>query len=215
MVIKIRQALLELLECSLRNLGSSIGVYLRRLYFKRRLKACGRDLRIDCGVFLTNPEYITFGDSVVLDKHVIIIAGPAGNPNQTKRIANASCKVPAGEVKIGSKCHLGIGTIVQGHGGVTIGDFFTSSSRCMIYSFSNDPYRCRTGTVGGATNEVHYVETPVSIGHNVWLGLQSIVVGNTIGDNVFLKPNSVAAKDIDSNQVAEGQPARSIGSRFL
>ena len=116
---------------------------------------------------------------------------------------------------IGNDSHLSIGTIVQGHGGVAIGDQFGSSAGCFIYSLSNDPRRCRFGTVGGASNDVHYVETPVKIGRNVWLGLKVIVIGGTIHDDVFVKPNAlVFVRDIAANQIAEGQPARAIGPRF-
>lgn len=212
---KIQRVLFDLTESALRNVGSGVGVYLRRAYYKKRLKACGSDLRIDCGVFLVNIGHISLGDQVILDKHVIITAGPAGDPVRTKSLSNPDCGAAAGEVIIGSHSHLGIGTIVQGHGGVVIGEYFTSSSRSMIYSLSNDARRCRRGTVGGARNEVHYIETPVKIGRNVWLGLQSIVIGNTIDDDVFVKPNSVVVTNIPANQIAVGQPARAIGPRFV
>lgn len=214
MLLKLGDVMLDLVECSLRNLGSVIGVSLRRLYYKRRLKACGRNLCIDCGVFLVNPRYISLGDNVVIDKHVIMTAGPAGDAARTKRVANPYCEAQLGEIVIGNNCHLGIGTIVQGHGGVSIGDYFTTSSHCKIYSLSNDPQRCLTGTVGGAANDVYYVQSPVKIGQNVWLGLQTIVIGNTIGDNVFLKPNSLVVEDISSNSIASGQPARVTVTRF-
>lgn len=214
MLTKIQGVLFDLIESALRNLGSVVGVYLRRAYYKRRLKACGSNLRIDCGVFLVNPRYVSLGDHVILDKHVIIIAGPAGDALRTKYVSNRDCETAPGEVIIGSHSHLGIGTIVQGHGGVGIGDYFTSSSRCMIYSLSNDPRRCRSGTVGGVRHDVHYIETPVKIGRNVWLGLQSIVIGNTIGDDVFAKPYSVITKDISENRIVAGSPASEMGSRF-
>ena len=72
---RIASVALELLESMLRNVGSIVGVYLREAYYKRRLKACGKNLRIDCGVFLVEPGYISVGDNVCLDKHVIITAG--------------------------------------------------------------------------------------------------------------------------------------------
>jgi phosphatidyl-myo-inositol dimannoside synthase len=52
------------------------------------------------------------------------------------------------------------------------------------------------------------VVTPVAIGNNVWLGLKSIVIGNTIGDNSFIKPLSLVISDVVPNTIASGVPAR-------
>ena len=211
---RIRSAVLELIDSALRHIGSVGGVYLRRVYYQRRLRACGRNLRIDCGVYITNPGFIEVGDNVILDKSVVITAGPAGDAARTRYVPNPDCQAKPGEVMIGSHAHLGIGTIVQGHGGVDIGDYFTTSSHCMIYSLSNDPRRCRSGTVGGASHEVHYIQAPVKIGDNVWLGLHSIMIGNTLGNDVFAKPYSLILMDITDNQIIMGQPARATGPRF-
>ena len=50
-----------------------------------------------------------------------------------------------------------------------------------------------------------------SIGDNVYLGANSTVIGDvTIGDNVVVQPGSVVTKDIPSNTVYGGNPARFI-----
>jgi acetyltransferase-like isoleucine patch superfamily enzyme len=211
---RIRFAVLELIDSALRHIGSVAGVSIRRAYYRCRLRNCGRNLRIDCGVYITNPGFISLGDDVILDKGVIIIAGSAGDHARTRHVPNPECRAKPGEVIIGSHAHLGIGTILQGHGGVEIGDDFTSSSHCMIYSLSNDPRRCQSGTVGGASHEVHYIQSPVKIGDNVWLGLHSIMIGNTLGNHVFAKPYSLILTDIADNQIIMGQPAVVTGPRF-
>ena len=53
----------------------------------------------------------------------------------------------------------------------------------------------------------------VKIGNNVFLGFNTIVLPNvTIGDNVIVGSGSVVAKDIPSNEVWAGNPARRICS---
>ena len=50
-----------------------------------------------------------------------------------------------------------------------------------------------------------------SIGDNVYIGANSTVIGNiTIGDNVIIQAGSVVTKDIPSNTVYGGNPARFI-----
>lgn len=52
---------------------------------------------------------------------------------------------------------------------------------------------------------------PVHIGSNCWLGAGVIVVpGVTIGDNVVIGAGSVVTKDIPSNTVAMGTPAKVV-----
>ncbi|WP_323989692.1 DapH/DapD/GlmU-related protein [Pseudomonas canadensis] len=52
---------------------------------------------------------------------------------------------------------------------------------------------------------------PVTIGDNVWIGDNVVVLPNTsIGDGAIIGANSVVAKDIPSNVIAVGCPARVV-----
>ncbi|MDE6290146.1 MAG: sugar O-acetyltransferase [Muribaculaceae bacterium] len=52
---------------------------------------------------------------------------------------------------------------------------------------------------------------PVTIGNNVWIGGSvTICPGVTVGDNVVIGAGSTVTKDIPSNVVAAGNPARII-----
>ena len=54
-------------------------------------------------------------------------------------------------------------------------------------------------------------QSPVSIGNNVFLGMNAIVTrGVTIGDNVVIGAGSVVTKDCESNWVYAGVPAQKI-----
>ena len=54
---------------------------------------------------------------------------------------------------------------------------------------------------------------PVTIGNNCWIGGSvTILPGVTIGDNVTIGAGSVVVKDIPSNSVAVGNPAKVIKS---
>lgn len=51
----------------------------------------------------------------------------------------------------------------------------------------------------------------VTIGNNVFIGAESVVLPNvTIGDNVIIGANSTVTKDVPSNFVVAGSPARLI-----
>ncbi len=48
----------------------------------------------------------------------------------------------------------------------------------------------------------------------VWLGLNTIVFGGTIGKNTFTTTNAVVVKNIPENSYASGSPAIRIRDRF-
>nr|WP_318379920.1 maltose O-acetyltransferase [uncultured Enterobacter sp.]DAI86813.1 MAG TPA: maltose O-acetyltransferase [Caudoviricetes sp.] len=52
---------------------------------------------------------------------------------------------------------------------------------------------------------------PVTIGHNVWIGGRAVInPGVTIGDNVVIGAGSVVIRDVPSDVVIAGNPARII-----
>ncbi|MEZ5039046.1 MAG: hypothetical protein R2828_04115 [Saprospiraceae bacterium] len=199
-------------EDLIRHISGPVGIRLRRFYYAPRFQSCGKGLMIASGVYIYNPQYISLGEQVWIDQHTILIAGPPAPSSQIKHIANPAFSGKQGEIHIGNQVHLGIRTIIQGHGGVVIGNHFTSSANVSIFSYSNDPYLCRQGTLPGTST--YYVMTPTQIGHNVWLGLGVSLIGNTIEDDVFIKPHSLVHKAIPANSIAGGNPIKLIGSRF-
>lgn len=61
-------------------------------------------------------------------------------------------------------------------------------------------------------NEEYYeLAFPVKIGNNVWIGGKAVICpGVTIGDNVVIGAGAVVVKDVPSNVVVAGNPARII-----
>jgi len=55
------------------------------------------------------------------------------------------------------------------------------------------------------------ITKPIVIGNNVYIGIKSIIMpGVTIGDNVVIGAGSIITKDIPSNEVWAGVPAKKI-----
>lgn len=193
-------------------MSGPLGIWLRRQYYSRRLQSCGKGLVISEGVFIQGPGRIIVGDDVWIDKRVILIAGkPSATSTHIRRLASVS-KEEEGCIHIGSCSHLGMDTLVQGHGGVWLDDCFTSSRGVNIYSYSNDPYHCLNGTLPAP--ETAYISAPVHVGRNTWVGLNSILVGAQLGDNTFVKPQSLVTGEFPSNVVLGGQPTTVLKNRF-
>ncbi len=202
----------NIFEQLIRNISGSFGRKVRYFYYKFRLGSCGKEINIDEGVFFLNPGAIYLGDHIWIDKSVIFIAGLAKNLKNTKQIENSFFSKKSGEIHIGNYSHIGIGTIIQGHGGVEIETNFTSSAGCKIYSLSNDPMKSKHGTMMEQDND--YIISPVKINSNVWLGLNVSVIGNTIGSDTFVTAHSVVYRNIENNSIASGNPAIRVSERF-
>lgn len=210
----VNRIALHLIEDLIRPISGPLGVRLRRAYYRRRLKICGTNLVIAPGVTIDNPEYVSLGDWVWLDRNVTIIAGLALPVSEVKSIDNPNCLARPGEVIIGDRCHISLGCVIQGHGGVWIGDGFACGTNSLIYSLSNSLYSTNMGPIVSAGSPMARVATPVAIMGNVWLGMNTIVIGGTIGQDSFVRPFSVVTSAIPSNSIAAGHPARCERERY-
>jgi acetyltransferase-like isoleucine patch superfamily enzyme len=109
--------------------------------------------------------------------------------------------------RIGRNVHFN-GMDIRGRGLVQLGDNFHSGRGCVIISeihnYNGDalPY------------DSAYIERPVRIGDNVWLGDQVMVLGGcTIGEGAIIQAGSVVVSDIPSLAIAGGHPAKVFGTR--
>ncbi len=211
----IGRLLCHFIEDIIRNISGPIGIRLRRSYYKRRLGATGAKLVIDTGVSFQGPQDVYLGNHVWIDKNCVFIAGkiePASGAIFNKTVSGTNTM--EGRIQLGSYTHIGIGAIIQGHGGVSAEDYFTSSAGCRIYSFSNDYRNCHTGTVESPSVKSAYILGPVLIGRNVWIGLGVSVISTEIGDDTFILPHSVVFEPIGKNGIAGGNPAIKLRDRF-
>jgi acetyltransferase-like isoleucine patch superfamily enzyme len=207
-----------MLEDLLRPISGNLGIYLRRWYYTRRFAKCGFGLNIAPGVRIYNPHLIELGNHIVIDINSVLIAGMLNKEGRVSYINRTSDKDLVGRILIGSYCHIGINNIFQGHGGIRIGDYFSSSANCTIFSFSSHPGKCKKGTIDflGKDSEVYYVSGPVLVGQNVWIGLNVNLISCTLGDDVFVKSGiTVSGRFSDNNIIGESSVTiQSLGKRF-
>lgn len=96
---------------------------------------------------------------------------------------------------------------------VFIGDHVLIASRVFISDHNHGCYQAQDDL---SAPEIPPADRPLSsrpvhIGSNVWLGEQvCILPGVTVGDGAIVGANSVVTRDIPSNSIAAGNPARVI-----
>lgn len=91
---------------------------------------------------------------------------------------------------------------------ISIGNNVRITDGCRILSHGFDWSVAKTfyGHVLGVANRI-------IIGNNVFIGMNTIVLGNvTIGDNVIIGAGTIVNKDIPNNCVAVGNPVKVISS---
>lgn len=88
---------------------------------------------------------------------------------------------------------------------VNIGDHCFMAPKAQIYSADHPLDAKLRGQYIGTSN-------PVSIGNNVWLGANSVVLpGVTIGNNVVVGANSTVTSSVGNDVIVAGSPAKVIG----
>jgi acetyltransferase-like isoleucine patch superfamily enzyme len=118
-------------------------------------------------------------------------------------------RIHEGEVRIGAKTVLGQECTISAYQHVEIGRECVIADRVMLIDFDHGvvevdrPIRLQ----GIYKRDVH-------VGHNCWIGYGACILrGVTIGDNAIVGTSAVVTKEVPSNAVVAGVPARVIRLR--
>lgn len=100
------------------------------------------------------------------------------------------------DVFINACCHF------QDHGGVVLGDECQIGHNVVFATLNHD--------LSPATRKNTY-PAPIVLGKNVWVGSNATILqGVTIGDNAVIGAGAVVTRDVETNTVVGGIPARFI-----
>lgn len=113
--------------------------------------------------------------------------------------------VVIGDVSVGRNTWIGPFTILDGSGGLTIGDNCSISAGVQIYTHDSVQW-----AVSGGQNAVE--RAPTRIGSRCYIGPNAVIAkGVTIGDGCIVGANSLVLADIPAGSKAVGSPCRVIG----
>lgn len=207
-----------LAEWLIADMPGALGRRLRRAYWGRRLRHMGQGVQIDTGVRIVNPGHVSIGDNCWLDHGAQIIAGPP-RPGDRRlwQGDNPDFTGTVGEVRLGRNVHVANFCVLQGHGGLQIGDNITTASGSKVYSMSHhhanpadpsDRHKYKFSTMAPARDQ-SLVAAPVVLQDDAALGLNSVVLpGVTLGAGSWVAAGSVVTRSLPANVLAGGAPAR-------
>ena len=156
---------------------------------------------------------IQFGDNVQIHRTVLFF-GKNVHIGSNVRIDCYSVITSEKPVVLGSNIHIGAGVHIFGTAGVTIHNFCNISSRCSIFSTSDDY------TQGYMTNPTvpddfkHVTCAPVILEKHVIIGCSSIIMpGVTLGMGAAVGAQSFVNKDVPEFNIVGGTPIKTLGQR--
>jgi len=110
-----------------------------------------------------------------------------------------------GDVKVGRNTWIGPFTILDGSGGLEIGDYCSISSGVEIFTHETVEWALTGG-------KARYKYAPVRIGNCCFIGSLTVIrMGVEIGSHVVVGAHSFVNSSIPSNSIATGCPVRVIG----
>ena len=110
-----------------------------------------------------------------------------------------------GDVKVGRHTWIGPLTVLDGSGGIEIGDFCSISSGVHIYSHDSVKWALSGG-------KVPYERAPVKIGNCCYVGSDTVITkGVTIGDHCLVAACAFVNKNLPAFTIAAGVPCRLVG----
>lgn len=142
----------------------------------------------------------TFGDYVTLGDHAVLVNCQVGS--YTYFGPNSRCNY----TDVGNFCSIAA-NVRCGLGQHPITAVSTSP---VFYKASVRPVQ-----VSLVDEDAHEEFTPITIGNDVWIGVNAIVMdGVTVGNGAIVAAGSVVTKDVVPYAIVAGTPAKVIRKRF-
>ena len=132
---------------------------------------------------------VDLGDAVTLNRYAYVQGGLGG-------------------VVLGNRVEVNNFSVIDGTGGVTIGDDSLLGPGVHIISYQH-------GTaLNSSIRSQSVVAKPISIGHDVWICANAVILGGvTIGDGAVIAAGAVVRSDVAPYTMVAGVPARMIKNR--
>lgn len=205
----------ELITSLFGHLPGAMGLFLRHHFYPMLFGKIGKKVVFGHHVMLRGPKQVQIGNNVIVDDFATI--SMRGSQNETIRIGNgvligrsSQIKARAGSIFIDDFANISSGCLIGSTSEVHIGKHCLFANGCYIGGIQHGFDRTDVPIARQALNS----KGGIRIGDDVWLGANVVVNdGVTIGHGAVIGAGSVVTKDIPSNKIAVGVPAKVIKTR--
>ncbi len=204
----------ELITSIAGPMPGALGLVLRRGLYPLLLGHCGRGVAFSRGVVLRCPGRMSVGDGSMIDDRVFFdIKSEAallqlGERNQIMHGVHFETGYE-GTIRLGNDCFVGAYAILNGQGGIEIGDNVLIAGHCHIVAGNHrfeDPDR--------PINTQGFDSRGIVIEDDVWLGAGvKVLDGVRIGRGSIVSAGAVVTRDVAPYSIMAGVPARFLRLR--
>ena len=208
----LRLLLQEVFALFLVPLPGAVGILLRRIFYKRYFKHCGKDLIVGRSCVFRHPTKIRIGDNVTIDDLSLIDA--RGTDAQGIVLEdgvminrNTCIQSKGGDISIGKFVTVGAGSSLVSWSGIRIDEGSVLAGGCYLSAGKFD-----YGELGTSILEQEPISSgPITIGKNSWIATRVTVLdGVRIGENAIIAAGAVVAGNIPPCAIASGNPAKVV-----
>lgn len=112
-------------------------------------------------------------------------------------------------ISVGHRFSVNTGALLDGRGGITIGDDVMVGPFAVLSSSGHD-----LGRPGVPMTSRDHVMDPVAIGNDVWIGAHAVILkGVTIGKGAVVAAGAVVTSDVAPFTIVAGVPANFVKVR--
>lgn len=188
----------------------ALGIWLRRVFYRRLFAAAGRDIIIGRNVTIRGFARLRAGRRVVLDDNCVLDARGAGASislgDEVLVGRNSIVRCRGESLTIGDGTDIGCNCIVATDSRLAIGKDVLIAAYTYIAAGGNHNYADKTVPIRkqGFTSR-----GGVTIGDDVWIGSHTAILdGVTIGRGAVIGAHSLVNKALPEWAIAYGCPAR-------
>lgn len=207
----------ELITSVLGPLPGPLGLFLRKMFYRRLFRSCGGGLVVGRNVVVRHADKIAVGRNVVIDDNCLIDGRGAGESgikigNEVIISRGSIVQSKSGPIRIGDRTNIGSGSLVCAMGAVEIGQCVLIAGGCSI---SGGQYHTERTDLPISEQGV-FTRGPVVIGDGSWLGMKVLVLDAvSIGRGCVVGSGAVVTGDLPDYTVAVGVPARVLKVRSV
>ncbi len=160
-------------------------------------KIFNRQLVLSRGARIDPRSFIARGGSVHLGENTIVRAGTMLLPS-------------GGSIVVGARTSLNQYIVINGEGGVRIGNDVMIAAFCSIFAANH----CIERTDIPMRQQGMVTKGGIIIEDDVWLGTHCVILdGVRIGTGSVIAAGAVVSKDVEPYSIIGGVPAKVIGTR--
>ncbi|MBN2055918.1 acyltransferase [bacterium] len=192
------------------------GYLLRKVFYPKLFKRCGRNVVFGRNVTIRHPRKITIGDNTVIDDYVVLDA--KGDNNRGIELGDnviiarntvLSCK--GGDISIGDNTNISLNCMIHSESSVRLGSNILIAAYCYI--------------IGGGEHSFERTDIPIIqqgseskgivLEDNLWLGAGVYVLdGSYIERDTVVAACAVVNRRLPAYSITAGIPARVAKKRI-